>query len=204
MMRSVLLSLFLTSALYADCTASVFPAQTASLRFREKKESTLGEIQAEMTWSNRRIKGDRIQWEQTYTIEGDEPRRETSQYRCTADGITPVAEGTTFTGSQYGNRLERGATWKWTWAGTGISASYDYRVIGNEEVTVPVGTFDAVRVDYTANMLSETRGELPLVHGSLWIVKDVGLVKQTEDDPAGLVPEKSTLELIEARKAKSR
>jgi len=205
MMRFFLLSLLLTPALYADCTASVFPVQTASLRFIEKSHNELGDQQADLTWSNRRIEGNRVQWTQTYTVEGREPQRSTSEYRCTEDGITPVDEGTTFTGAQYGNRLERGATWKWTWAGTGISASYDYRVVGNEEVTVPAGTFDAVRVDYTAKTLSETRGELPLVHGSLWIVKNVGLVKQFEDDPAlGLVPQKTTLELIEAQKAKSR
>lgn len=203
MMRSVLLSLVLTSALYADCTASVFPVQTASLRFIEKSHTGAGDTQSELTWSDRRVQGNRFQFTQTYTVEDQEPRRETSEYRCTDDGITPVAEGTTFTGAQYGNHLERGATWKWTWAGTGISASYDYRVIGNEKVTVPAGTFDAVRVDYTAKVLSETRGELPLIHGSLWISKDVGLIKQLEDDPAiGLIPQKTTLELIEAKKAK--
>jgi hypothetical protein len=205
MMRFALLSLVLTSALYADCTAPVFPAPATSLRFIEKRHSIAGDTQSEMTWSNRRIQGNRIQWTQSYTVEEQEPRLETSHYRCTEDGITPVDEGTTFTGAQYGKHLESGATWKWTWAGEGISASYDYRVIGREKVIVPAGTFDAVRVDYTAKVLSQTRGELPLIHGSQWIAERVGLVKQTEDDPAlGLTPEQSTLELIEAQKAKSR
>jgi hypothetical protein len=203
MMRSVLLSLVLTSALYADCTASVFPSQTASMRFVEKSHTAFGDTQSELTWSDRRIQGNRIQWTQTYTVEDQEPRRGTSQFRCTDDGITPVDEGTDFTGAQYGNRLERDATWKWTWAGKGISGSYDYRVIGNEQVTVPAGTFDAVRVDYTAKILSQTRGELPLIHGSLWIAKGVGLIKQFEDDPSmSLVPQKTTLELVEVKKSK--
>ena len=203
MMRSVLLSLVLTSALYGDCTVSVFPSQTTSLRFIEKTHTAVSDTQSELTWSDRRAEGNRIHWTQTYKVEDQEARSESSEYRCTDDGITPVDEGTTFTGAQYGNRLERGATWKWTWAGTGISGSYDYRVIGTEKVTVPAGTFDAVRVDYTAKILSETRGELPLVHGSLWIAKSVGLIKQFEDDPSlSLIPQKTTLELVEAKKAK--
>ena len=64
---------------------------------------------------------------------------------------------------------------------------------------MPAGTFDAVRVDYTAKVLSETRGELGPIRGTLWIVEGIGLVKQFEDDPAAtaFVPETTTLELLE-------
>ena len=99
-------------------------------------------------------------------------------FRCSAAGITPIAAGTKFTGVQYGTDLTPGAKWSWTWAATGISAKYQYRVVGKESVTVPAGTFEAVRVDYTAVVTSETRGVRPTLHGTLWIVSGVGLVKQ--------------------------
>jgi hypothetical protein len=117
-----------------------------------------------------------------------------------------MGEGTKFTGVQYGNDLAPGGGWTWTWAGTGISASYDYRVAGREKVIVPAGTFDAVRVDYEAKVLSETRGELGPIRGTLWIVEGVGLVKQYEDDPGAtsLLPETTILELLEVTSVRVR
>lgn len=196
-MRNALLALLLATPLYADCTASVFPPETKSLQFVQKNISDLGETTSRLTWTNRRSKGDRIRWTATFAVDGRERPPETSEFRCTANGITPVDGGTEFTGAQYGNELTPGTTWKWAWAATGISASYDYRVVRIEEVTVPAGTFHAARVDYTAKAQSATRGTLPEIHGTLWIVEGVGLVKQDEDDPAlGLIPERTTLELI--------
>src|SRR5436190_582995 len=52
------------------------------------------------------------------------------------------------------------------------------------------------RVDYTAEVTSQTRGKLPIVRGSLWIAKDVGLVKQFDDDPQEVFGGKTTLELL--------
>ncbi|HKS24110.1 MAG TPA: hypothetical protein VJZ76_15000 [Thermoanaerobaculia bacterium] len=46
-----------------------------------------------------------------------------------------------------------------------------------------------------AEVLSETRGKLPIVRGSLWIAKDIGLVKQFDDDPEAVFGGKTTLEL---------
>jgi hypothetical protein len=180
------------AALLFACQASVFPPATKSLRFLQTEDDK----KAEMTWSDRRVDGDRMQWEQTFAREGGSTNRSVETFRCSAKGITPIAEGTTFTGVQYGTDLTPGATWNWTWAGTGISAKYVYRVVGREKVTVPAGTFDAIRVDYTAEVLSQTRGKLPIVRGSLWIANDVGLVKQFDDDPEAVFGGKTTLELL--------
>ncbi|HEX7831550.1 MAG TPA: hypothetical protein VF787_17980 [Thermoanaerobaculia bacterium] len=190
--------LLLTASLHADCTVSVFPSQTKSLEFRQTTTSELGESVHTLTWSNREIHGERVQWTEVFAAEGRDDRTSTAHYRCSKDGITPELEGDTkFTGVQYGNDLKPGSEWTWTWAGTGISAAYTYRVTKTEKVTVPAGTFDAARVEYTAIAKSETRGELPQITGTLWMAEGVGLVKQVEDDPAlGLIPDQTTLELI--------
>lgn len=182
--------------LAAACTTPIFPPATKSLRFVQKTN----DAQAEMTWSGR-VDGDRLQWEQSFAPEGGDTTSSVSSFHCSAAGITPIAAGTKFTGVQYGTDLTPGAKWSWTWAATGISAKYQYRVVGKESVTVPAGTFETVRVDYTAVVTSETRGVRPTLHGTLWIVSGVGLVKQLEDDPGAieLVPTKTTLELIAAR-----
>ena len=181
------------------CKVSVFPEGTQALRFRQTTKSELGDAVTELTFRDRKVSGTVVQWTQKFKVEGRPARESVSEFRCSKEGITPLAEGTKFTGVQYGNALEPGGGWKWTWAGTGISASYDYRVTRREKVSVPAGTFDAVRVDYAAKVLSETRGELGPIRGTLWIVDGVGLVKQFEDDPGAtsLLPETTTLELLE-------
>lgn len=187
------------AAAAAPCKVSVFPDETQSLRYRQTRTSDFGEATAELTFRDRKVRGTVMRWTQVFAPEGRPVREEASEFRCSKEGITPMSGGAKFTGVQYGNDLAPGGGWKWTWAGTGISASYDYRVAGREKVTVPAGEFDAVRVDYTAKVLSETRGELGPVRGTLWIVEGVGLVKQYEDDPAAisLLPETTTLELLE-------
>lgn len=151
-----------------------------------------------MTFSDRKVRGNRIEWKQTFARDGGSTSRSVSAFRCSPAGITPADEGATFTGVQYGNDLTPGATWKWTWAATGISAAYDYEVIGKENVTVPAGTFSATRIDYTAMIHSDTRRELGPVRGTLWIADGVGLVKQFEDDPGaiGLTESQTTLVLL--------
>lgn len=181
------------------CEVSVFPEETKSLRFLQTTRSDLGDAKAELTFRDRKVRGTIVQWTQTFGGEGRAPRETVSAFRCSKEGITPMDEGTKFTGVQYGNDLAPDGGWTWTWAGTGISASYVYRVAGREKVTVPAGTFDAVRVNFTAKVLSETRGELGPIRGTLWIVEGVGLVKQYEDDPGAtsLLPQTTTLELLE-------
>ena len=200
------LVLVLPGAAAAACKVSVFPEGTQSLRFRQTTKSGFGDATAELTFRNREVRGTVVRWTQTFAVEGRATRDGVSEFRCSKEGITPMAEGTKFTGVQYGNDLAPGGGWKWTWAGTGISASYDYRVAGREKVTVPAGTFDAVRVNYTAKVLSETRGELGPIRGTLWIVEGLGLVKQDEDDPGAtsLLPETTTLELLEVTAARPR
>ena len=193
------LLLVVPPAAAAPCKVSIFPEGTQSLRFRQTTKSALGEATAELTFRDRMVRGTIMRWTQTFAVEGRPARDGVSEFRCSKEGITPIGEGTKFTGVQYGNDLAPGGGWTWTWAGTGISASYEYRVAGKEKVTVPAGMFDAVRVNYTAKVQSETRGELGPIRGTLWIVEGVGLVKQYEDDPAAtsLLPETTTLELLE-------
>lgn len=51
----------------------------------------------------------------------------------------------------------------------------DYRAVGMETVTVPAGTFDALRVDMEASNDSQT---LPVtIQGSTWFAADIGQVK---------------------------
>jgi hypothetical protein len=193
------LGLALPVAAAAACKVSIFPEATRSLRFLQTTRSGLGDATAELTFRDREVRGTIVRWTQTFTVEGRAARGGVRAFRCSKEGITPMDEGTDFTGVQYGNDLAPGGGWTWSWAGTGISASYDYRVAGREKVTVPAGTFNAVRVNYTAKVLSETRGELGPIRGTLWIVTGVGLVKQYENDPAAtsLQPETTTLELLE-------
>lgn len=195
------LLLVVPPAAAAPCKVSVFPEGTQSLRFRQTTRSDLGEATAELTFRDRKVRGTIVGWTQTFAVEGRTAREKVSEFHCSKEGITPMGESTKFTGVQYGNDLAPGGGWTWGWAGKGISASYEYRVAGKEKVTVPAGTFDAVRVNYTAKVLSETRGELGPVRGTLWIVEGVGLVKQFEDDPAAtaLLPETTTLELLEVK-----
>src|SRR5256885_2258708 len=100
----------IAALLFARQTA-VFPPATPSLRFLQ----TTNDGKAEMTWSDRRVDGDRIEWQQTFVREGGSADRSVETFRCSAKGIMPIAEGTTFTGVQYGNDLTSGATWTWTW-----------------------------------------------------------------------------------------
>ena len=204
MVLTVSLGLALPAVSAAACKVSVFPEETQSLRYLQTTKSGLGDATAELTFRDRKVRGTIVAWTQTFTVEGRAARDSVSEFRCSKEGITPMAEGTDFTGVQYGNDLAPGSTWTWTWAGTGISASYVYRVAGREKVTVPAGTFDAVRVNFTAKVLSETRGELGPVLGTLWIKEGVGLVKQYEDDPGAisLLPETTTLELLEVTAAR--
>jgi hypothetical protein len=198
-MRYVMAILLFTTSVRADCTAPIFPPQTKSLEFLQTTTSDIGELEAKLSWTKRRAHRDRIEWTETFVKESG-TASSTAVFACSEEGITPVAAGTTFTGVQYGYRLEPGHSWTWSWAGTGISSSYVYRVVKVEQVTVPAGTFDAVRVDYSAKTTSETRGELPEIKGTIWIAPGIGLVKQVEDDPAlGLVADHTHLELI-ARK----
>src|SRR5687767_5544365 len=113
-MRYALLALVFASILRADCAVSVFPEQTTSLRFIQKSKTAVFDSEAEMTWSDRQAAGDRVRWTLTFTVEGREPKRSTSEFRCSEEGITPVSKGTVFTGFQYGNNLETGTGWKWT------------------------------------------------------------------------------------------
>jgi len=154
--------------------------------------------EAEMTFSDRKVRGNRIEWKQTFVRDGGSTSRSVSTFRCSPEGITPADEGAKFTGVQYANDLTPGTIWKWSWEATGISAAYDYKVIGKEKVTVPAGTFSTTRIDYEAMVNSETRGELGPVRGSLWIADGVGLVKQFEDDPGaiGLLQSQTTLVLL--------
>lgn len=198
MRLAVLFAFLFAGSLHADCTTPIFPSSTKTLRYLQTVKTGLFDGEADMTFSDRKVRGEVIRWKQTFARHGGSTSESVSEFRCSPAGITPIGEGATFTGVQYGNDLKPGTTWKWTWAATGISAAYDYTVVGKESVTVPAGTYSATRVDYKAMVKSETRGDLGPVRGSLWIAEGVGLVKQVEDDPGAiaLMETRTTLELL--------
>jgi hypothetical protein len=217
-LRSALIALLLTAtaASAADCKTPWFPtAAGAVLRYRQQvwafaegeEDMKLGEMET----VQERFVASRgaLEFRQTLNREGRAPDVSTTTYRCTDEGLLPVAETsqygkTTFEGVQYGSDLTEGKKWSFSWKSVGdgwtLSAKWDYRVVGPETVAVPAGTFETIRIDYRGLSTSTQRGELPPTEGSVWIAEGIGLIKQVDVDPAlGLMPQKTTLELI-ARK----
>ena len=217
-LRSALITLLFTAtaAFAADCKTPWFPASgDAVLRYRQQvwafAEGEEDVKMGEMEMVHERFNASRgaLTFRQTLNREGRGPSSETTSYRCTEKGLLPVAatseySKTTFDGVQYGSDLTEGKKWSFSWKSVGdgwtLSAKWDYRVIGPEKVEVPAGIFDTIRIDYRGLSTSSQRGELPPTEGSVWIAEGIGLIKQVDVDPAlGLVPQKTTLELI-ARK----
>lgn len=78
-----------------------------------------------------------------------------------------------------------GVTWKGHYTTQGIEVENTSTIAAQETVTVPAGTFDALRVEV----------EHPLVTTTTWYVPQIGVVKQVVDKP--LLIQKDELELIE-------
>jgi hypothetical protein len=69
----------------------------------------------------------------------------------------------------------------------GSSSSFtiniDYRAVGNESVTVPAGTFNAMRIDFVMTFLGS--GDEDVFEFSDWFVENEGLVKTIAQQTAG-------------------
>lgn len=194
----------LSAVLFATavrCTTPWFPPDVHSLRYKQTTTvKGLDDVTLTMEWKDIRIGRDEVRMTAITTKEGEEPTTVVKRFHCSAEGLTPVSDHVVMRGVQFGHNLAKGAEWKFTWSGTGIAASYIYTVEGQESVTVPAGTYTATRIRYFGVAMSETRGKLPTIRGTLWFVEGVGLVKSSEDDPAlGLVPDQSTMVLIEKK-----
>lgn len=82
-------------------------------------------------------------------------------------------------------RLEPGKSWSNEFelqldAGTMNTESNEYRIVGKESVTVPLGTFEAVRVEQSSvvrTKMADGKESKSVVKGNIWYVRDVGIVK---------------------------
>jgi len=121
------------------------------------------------------------------------------------------------TGVSIPNSISAGDTWVQTYSGPLVLEEYDtklecsatvsFTAVGEESVTVPAGTFTAMRVDSTSisEYVLETHGAtVPLytnnITASSWLVEGIGSVKSiTNSDIKGQVSLKvtSTMELTE-------
>ena len=78
-------------------------------------------------------------------------------------------------------RLPARAGESWTFEpGAASVPRRKYTTVGEEEVEVPAGKFQALRIDYEASS-----GEEQVTTGSTWIAPGVGLVKSASKEPRG-------------------
>ena len=213
-----LISVFLVPAAPAAvCKTPWFPSKAgAALGYRQVTSviDPAGNARASRTTDMQQEsftrKAGELRFTQSVAAQGQPVTSEPRVFRCGAAGIVPAdvtskASTTKFGGVQYGADLTPGRKWTMTWSAAGeggwsLTAKYDYAVAGKETVTVPAGTFDAMRVDYTGVVASSQRGDLPPIRGSIWVVGGVGIIKQSETDPAlALMPQKTSLELMARR-----
>jgi hypothetical protein len=70
--------------------------------------------------------------------------------------------------------------------GTPASATLRATLLGMERITVPTGTYDALKLDVSQQVLDSNSQEVSFGHEgerTWWVVRDIGLVKATE--PSG-------------------
>jgi len=101
------------------------------------------------------------------------------------DAGTGTVQTLSVTGVSIPADVQPGDSWssdeEITASGFGVDETFtihaDYHAIGMETITVPAGTFDALRVDFTMTNTSET---LPVsIEGTSWFAAGVGQVKNT-------------------------
>ncbi len=69
------------------------------------------------------------------------------------------------------NPLAIGKSWDWTGDAGGVTTSQTWKAVGTEKVTVPAGTFNAVKVESDAEIAGTK------AHYTYWYVDGVGAVK---------------------------
>ena len=134
-----------------------------------------------------------------------------SSATVSTEGVSVQFETTAFSGITMPATINPGDTWSQsltlegtqTIAGTSYAASNEFTndctAIGNESVTVPAGTFDALRVECQTNMNISVALDpnnpisSPLSSTNIsWYAEDIGMVK-TSTTGAGI---ESTIELV--------
>lgn len=122
---------------------------------------------------------------------------------------------TSFSGVSLPKDLAAGDAWTLTFEVTGQqtlpgggradsqgTVTYTFEAAANEDVSVPAGDFEALRIDVTTDLdftLSMEGAELPMqmtTTGSSWYVRDVGWVKSTSSGTFLDQPVEETLELL--------
>lgn len=93
----------------------------------------------------------------------------------------PVAEGSrwTFVGSGPAGSWAQETTFNFSSSSRSGAGRlvYEFHAAGPDEITVPAGTFPAVRIEVKARM--ETEGLTTLYDGTMWLVPEIGRVKET-------------------------
>lgn len=103
------------------------------------------------------------------------------RYRCSAEGpmatqVGDVAMGDD-TGSHYPTSLKVGNSWAVTQRAAGSVITTTYRITRKEKVSVPAGTFEAYRADYTREVKTEAGDSPNTDSGATWFAANVGIVK---------------------------
>ncbi|MFZ1042577.1 MAG: hypothetical protein WCA79_20805 [Anaerolineales bacterium] len=151
------------------------------------------------------VETDSFEREIATTLRNGTQRTYTDSWKCTPDGLVllggPLA--TTFQ-SVYGNatmktlsttgvtlptHINAGDSWTQdaqlaftsTQVSVNITLTYNFKAIGLESVTVPAGTFNAmkIQIDVTSQATTATRTNNIAVDGFEWFVPGVGTVKSS-------------------------
>ena len=151
------------------------------------------------------VETDSFEREITTTLSNGTQKAYTDSWKCTPDGLVlqggPLA--TTFQ-SVYGNatmktlsttgvtlpaHINAGDSWTQdaqlaftsTLVSVNITLTYNFKAIGLELVTVPAGTFNAmkIQIDVTSQATTATRTNNIAVDGFEWFVPGVGAVKSS-------------------------
>jgi len=106
------------------------------------------------------------------------------------DAGTATVETNSYSGVSMPANVQVGDSWttdeEITVNGFGVNETFtihtEYQAVGMETVTVPAGTFSALRVDITISNSSQT---LPVtIEGSSWFVEGIGQVKNVANNPS--------------------
>lgn len=124
-------------------------------------------------------------------------------FRCGVSGPAQVANdieranGMRPSGVFVPAKLESGTEWESMYeSGTGNVSTTKFRAIDREQVQVPAGSYNAMRVDYVRTDATGT-GMTMKVEGSLWFAPDVGVVNEKFRQSANVGGTKEEGETVE-------
>lgn len=198
-------------ALAAGCDNPFFPAKAGSSKtftFKSKSDGSTGSYTIRVV--NATASGFTLRYEYTNPVQVLE-----SPYTCTPEGLTspswfssgfgPDAKVTTQVTKSSGIVIPAASRWQvgssWTYANEGTMTALDktrgqliytfkneitFRIVGQEQVKVPAGSFQAFKVVLTQTGEIGAGGRTQPIAYTLiqWYAKEVGLVRQ--EDQAGV------------------